>query len=236
MNIFIFGDSHVLRLLKTIDIQCQVNECNCKTVYGLREQDRHMDHIGMHAGLPMKVYLSYHAGRSSWKTNKILNEDHPCIKKIIDLDTIILPMFGYIDCKIQLNRPDNNNPEETVIQYMDSIISSFPNNKVRFIEPIPQFIDDTLIGNGIEIHEFQSRYKNHLKFVHYLKEQSKIRGLEDPIMVSEVLGTDKLDESYECHECDYCLYEKQSIGIRWDHLKFKYNKNILDHILKNYLP
>jgi hypothetical protein len=73
----------------------------------------------------------------------------------------------------------------------------------------------------------------HKAFVAALRDQCKIRGLEDPISPEQILGVDKLDESFECHECEYCLYPS-SAGILWDHLKVEYNRMIFDEILRQY--
>ena len=63
------------------------------------------------------------------------------------------------------------------------------------------------------------------EFIFHLRKQCEERGLEKPISPEEILGVDRFDESYECHECDYCL-SPESGGIKWDHLKEIFNKKI----------
>jgi hypothetical protein len=218
MDALIIGDSHVLRLIKTLVKPKPHSDCICKEKHSIYTQ-----------GLPVEVKMSWHKGKCAWKSQEIINQLNPCVKKNIKKETIILPFFGFIDCKIQLNRYDD--VEETVSRYMQAYFDAFPENEIRFIEPMPQFIDDQLIGNGKEIHKFESRYNNYKKFVYYLRSKSEINGLKKPISIENILGVDQLDESYECHECAYCL-EPESIGIRWDHLKFNYNKIICEEILK----
>jgi hypothetical protein len=236
MSIFIFGDSHVIRLWKSRGLQAEVDECYFPDMHPRKPLPKNYtpssceyEHIYTGVNLPVDVFFSYHKGKCAWNVTKILNELHPCIKKIIPQDTIILPYFGYMDAKTYLTM--YSDPEETVNRYMDSIKENFPNNPVRFIEPIPQFVRN--IGSGTGLRNFEERYPMHKRFVAELRKQSEIRGLEEPISPEKILGVDKFDESYECHECEYCLYPS-SAGILWDHLKVEYNRIIFDEILNQY--
>jgi hypothetical protein len=236
MSIFIFGDSHVIRLWKSRGNQAELDDCYFPYMHPNKPLPKNYkkslceyEHIYAGKDLPVDLFFSYHKGKCAWNVPNILNELNPCIKRIIPEDTTILPYFGYMDAKTYLTK--YKDPESTVIKYMDSIQEAFPKNKIRYIEPIPQFVRN--IGGGTGLVNFEERYPMHKEFISALREQCKIRGLEDPISPEKILGVDKLDESFECHECEYCLYPS-SAGILWDHLKVEYNKMIFDEILNQY--
>lgn len=231
-KIMIIGDSHIIRMRKTLRLDIPVNECYWdKEPYpeNYEKPTCAYAHVFQGGYLSEDVYFSSHHGRSAWSSSKVFNEMNPCLKKIIKDDTLILASFGYIDCKVQL--VNFKDAEKTVIRYMDEFQKAFPNNKIRYIEPIPQFVNN--LGTGPEIFDFKDRYPMHRDFIYYLKKHSKERGLEAPISPERLLGVDKFDESYECHDCAYCL-SPESTGIRWDHLKAYYNNKILKDIFSQY--
>lgn len=232
--LLIIGDSHVFRLRLSLPYDIPVKECYWPWFHdpdqpNYKKSTCEYEHILQAAGLPMDVYFSGHKGRHAWGSMKMIETLFPCIEEVVKDDTLILPFFGYIDAKIQLVK--YNDAKEAVIKYVDSFVNKFPNNKIVFIEPIPQFINN--IGTGPDIYDFEDRYPRHKEFVHYLREECKERGLPEPISPEKILGVDKFDESYECHECAYCL-SPESVGIKWDHLKVKYNKELLEGILKEF--
>jgi hypothetical protein len=234
MNALIIGDSHILRLMKVLEKnQRIIPECffpfenNDVSAENYEPSLCKYSHTCKVVNLPFELKMSFHKGVSAWKSKEIIEKINPCIKKIVNEDTVIFPAFGYIDSKIQL--VTHKNPEEVVKRYVDAYLENFPNNKIRFIEPLPQFINN--LGSGSQIFNFEDRYPNHLAFTNYLKEYCNEMGLDKPISQSDILGVDKLDESFECHDCAYC-FEEQSIGMRWDHLKVKYNELIINKIIE----
>jgi hypothetical protein len=233
MRLFIIGDSHTIRLRLSGKYDIPVKECYWAMGYlgpeNYEEPKCEYEHLLQGGELPVETYFSAHKGQHAWGTFKVLNELNLCLKEAVKPDMLILPYFGYIDSKIQLVK--YKDPKEAVVRYMDAFFTTFPNNKIRFIEPIPQFVNN--IGTGSDIYNFEDRYPMHKEFVKHLREQSKIRGLENPISPEQILGVDRFDESYECHECAYCLMP-ESKGIKWDHLKPKYNKILLDAIMSEY--
>jgi hypothetical protein len=77
-------------------------------------------------------------------------EIHAPLPKYIELNTtvpfneikddgVIIFWLGYIDVKYFLNKW--NNAEWVIERFMDRIRSYFPNSKICFVEPFPQFID-----------------------------------------------------------------------------------------------
>lgn len=231
MKYLIVGDSHVIRIRHVLQHDIKAEECFWPQEFEKKpdnyvESKCDWEHLLKGGGLKDNVYFSAHRGRNAWGVGRLLNEICPCIKEsVVDKDTTILPFFGYIDAKIQLVK--YKDPEEAVKRYVDVFLTEFPNNKIRFIEPIPQFINN--IGTGPDIYNFEDRYPMHKEFIFYLRKECSERGLETPIQTGEMLGVDKFDESYECHECPYCL---ETPEIKWDHLKKEYNKIILNGIFK----
>lgn len=233
MRALIIGDSHVIRMRRCLSYDIRVDECywgEDDKPENWKEPVCEYEHLLKGAGLPEDVYFSAHKGRNAWTSHRLFSELNPCIKKIVTDDMLILPAFGYIDAKIQLVK--YKDPEEAVTRYIDTFLNEFPNNRIRFIEPIPQFVNN--LGTGPDIYNFEDRYPMHKEFVYHLRKQCEERGLESPISPEKVFGVDKFDESYECHECEYCL-SPESAGIKWDHLKDEFNKKMLDAVLSEVL-
>ena len=223
MNFLIIGDSHVIRLRRCLTYDIKVDKCFWENDKPINTKCEY-EHLLKGGNLPIDVYFSAHKGRNAWTSHRVLNELNPCIKNFVNEETVILPFFGYIDAKIQLVK--YKDPEEDVERYLNTFLNAFPNNKIRFIEPIPQFINN--IGTGPDIYDFDDRYPMHKKFIYSLREKCKEKGLEIPISPERIFGVDKFDESYECHECDYCL---ETPEIKWDHLKAEFNNELLYSIL-----
>jgi hypothetical protein len=233
MKLFIIGDSHTIRLRLAGGNDVPVKECYWQDYLSSPENYEKpkcdYEHLLKGDNFPVESYFSGHMGMPAWGSFKVLNELNLCLKEVIKPDMLLLPWFGYIDAKIQLVKWKD--PKEAVIRYMDAFFTTFPNNKIRFMEPIPQFINN--IGTGSDIYNFEDRYPMHKEFVKHLREQSKIKGLEEPISPEKIFGVDKFDESYECHECNYCL-GPEGIGVKFDHLKPEFNKILLDAIMLEY--
>ena len=233
MSYLIIGDSHVIRIRRCLSYDIPVKECyfpGDKNPESWQKSECEYEHLLKGGGLYEDVYFSAHKGRNAWTSHRLFNELNTCIKKVVTDSMTIFPFFGYIDAKIQLVK--YKDPEEAVNRYIDTFLKEFPNNPIKFIEPIPQFINN--IGTGPDIYNFEDRYPMHKDFVYHLRKQCLERGLPKPISPEKIFGVDKFDESYECHECDYCLLP-ESIGIKWDHLKEEFNKKLLDAILSEML-
>jgi hypothetical protein len=63
-----------------------------------------------------------------------------------------------------------------------------------------------------------------------LKKYVKDQGLSNPISIENILGVDRFDESFECHDCPDCEREKAH-GSKLDHLKKPYSQKIVNGIL-----
>ena len=235
MKYLIIGDSHTLRLRNSIPTDiCE--DCHFD-IDGMPLTSKCKEpHVSkMPKDSPVELYFSGHRGKTAYRGSFYENDWYPCLKQFQDSDFTILPWFGYIDVKQFLPVKGFRNPEEAVISYMDRTSSYFENNKIRYIEPLPQFTN--ILGFGSPLLSFEEREPYQKEFIKYLRIQSKIRGLEDPISVKDILGIDKLDESYECGYCDDCLTDgnQERIelgGYKLDHPKKEYYTKIINSIIK----
>ena len=231
MNLLIIGDSHVLRLRNSKgsdrledclwDDETRVNS-NCFQHHFAKSKD-----------LPIEIYYSGHRGKTAYAGTYYENNIYPCIKNFIDKETLVLAWFGYIDIKQFLPLADTKKSEHAVSNYIDKTLAYFKDNKVRFIEPLPQFIN--AIGTGNPLFSFEERDPHQKEFLEELRRQCEIRGLEKPISIENILGVKALDESFECHECNDCINNPLK-PLLLDHPKKEYFEKILDAIVKEYAP
>jgi hypothetical protein len=141
---------------------------------------------------------------------------------------IIMPAVGEFDVRFNLNR--HNNADDLAKDYVLKTIKYFPENKIRFIEPMPEASDDITIKYFIDnplppdfpkiIHSFanlEDRVKQYHLLVKSLRKYSYQYGLLEPInLVDEVFKTD-------------ILTKEHAIGI---HVNKEYAKKIIDLIVE----
>jgi len=245
--LYIIGDSHVHRLRQSTFTEpvksCYwVNDPNLHTVVPMPSEciDTHCEksifyknkneiiygrNLTEEKVVKSEVIFSGHPGATGY-TCTYTKGGFPCIKKEINEDTLVMPWFGYIDIKAHL--PRTKNTEEAVSRYIKQTTSFFKGYKMQFIEPLPQFVN--ALGGGYPNYEFEERYPYYLEYLKLLREYLKDYGLNRPISIEEILGTDRLDESYECHDCKDCLSPK-FINSKLDHMKKEFNKKVLDGII-----
>lgn len=247
--LFIVGDSHTLRLRNSFDERqdfkyVQSSDCHWTSEDYLTKKNEmpgkgtaiRLDskckevHLSMYKNNDKKIAFSGHPGGTGYSSTYSQGE-YPCIKKIINEDSVIMPFFGYIDVKAHL--PHTHNPEEAVIRYIERTIQFFNNKKnIKFLEPLPQFVN--VLGGGYPNYEFDIRFKYYEEYKYYLRKYIKQYNFEDPISTEEIFQTDRFDESYECHDCIDCL-RPQFIDKKLDHLKPEFNEKLLNHIVKKFL-
>jgi hypothetical protein len=236
--LYIIGDSHTFRLRNSIGLEGQdhVDGCTWKPDSEIFQHDDsfnyHSDcvmfHVTKSKNLPVDVYFSGHRGGSAYSCSYTRGE-YPCIKKTITKDFTVFPFFGYIDIKAHL--PHQKNTEVVIKNYIEKTLNFFEGYKLQFIEPIPQFINP--LGSGNPNYDFQSRFPYHKEYKYFLRKYLKEFGLKEPISTEDILGVDRLDESFECHECIDCL-DPRFINFKLDHLKQEFNKKILDEIVREF--
>lgn len=227
-NLLFIGDSHTLRLRLVYDSKYP-NNCNWFDRKNITSSCVNV-HIEMARDKISKfdnIYFSGHKGRTGYRFDSFVDE-YPCLDSYVNDETLVLPFFGYIDVKGEL--PKYKNPEETAKMYVDNIVKFFNKNQIQFIEPIPQFINDLGFSPSDGLFPLSDRYPLHTQYISALRKEVASHGLKEPISIEKILGTDLLNEEYECHDCLDCLSPKYS-AIKLDHLKYKYNKIILDEIL-----
>jgi hypothetical protein len=231
MKLLIIGDSHTLRLANSTD-EVSTTEC-------LWNKEDPVDsncvqtHLRKSKNLPAEVIYSGHRGKTGYKGSYFEDGNYPCLKKNITEDFIILPWFGYIDIKQFLPLDEfKDKAEIAVTKYLDNTLKYFKNNKIRFIEPLPQFINP--LGSGSPLLSFEERQPYYLDYLFHLNKQCLERGLEKPISIEKILGTDRLYDFHECHDCPDCL-DPRYINFKLDHPKKEYFSQILDGILAEML-
>jgi hypothetical protein len=213
MKALIIGDSHTLRLRHPMSDR-GIEDCSWGPNDVPITSKCIQNHSGMTTNFKYEIYFSGHRGKTGYRGSFYENDAYPCLEKYKSEDFLILPWFGYIDVKQFLPMEGFKNPKEAVISYVDKTINYFKNNKIKFIEPLPQFMN--ILGFGSPLFPFEDREPYQKDFIKYLREECKLRGLEEPISIESMLGVDKFDESYECYVCNDCLDPKH-YGIKLDH-------------------
>ena len=141
---------------------------------------------------------------------------------------IIMPWLGYVDCRNWI--PKYNNADLIVRDYVESFLASFPDKKIRFIEPFPQFKE--LNTHNYPSLPYERKMKADQEFRESLEKISNEKGLLAPIKQSIV---------YDAVGCDYLDKEHARIGNEEYHkgsiidaLAYSYNelvyKNLIEQI------
>ena len=226
MKYLIIGDSHVLRLRNVFgafpaeDCEFGPNDVPITS----KCMQNHMSIINDNL-----ISFSGHRGKTGYKGSYYHDNLYPCLEKFKSPEFVILPWFGYIDVKQFLPREGFQNPKEAVQAYVNNTFDYFQNNKIRFIEPLPQFVN--ILGFGSPLLPFEDRHPYQVEFIKYLREESEKRGLENPINMEKILGTDRLFAEHECITCRDCE-DPQYAAYKLDHPKKEVFQDIMDGILK----
>jgi len=245
-NILIIGDSHSAKLGfnlgKTLSSKIksafrQESDHQYRTKY----LDKTGHEVWMEDGLVtykddhIKFFISSHPGRSALHYD-FENFASGTQKEVLDEwnseDNIIMPWLGYIDVRNWLPQTELKNyvdVESVVKTYIDNATSKFNKARVIFIEPMPQFI--CIVTSRFRFNhtdpaiEFEDRHEFQLKFVSELRKQCLERGLNKPVSISDILGTDMIEP---------WMQPKTPITYFLnDHLKPQYYTQILEHIYSN---
>jgi len=229
MKYLVIGDSHTLRLRSALPT---VNSVDCE--FGPMDVpitskclQNHMSET--EEGFEPKFYFSGHRGKTGYRGSYFDEGNYPCLSKFQNEDVTVLPWFGYIDVKQFLPLDGFKNPEQAVIGYMDKMLAFFKNQKIRFIEPLPQFLN--ILGFGSPLLPYEDREPYQKAFIKNLREQCELRGLEKPISIESILGVEALSKEHECHVCRDCL-DPQYAGFKLDHPTKEVFAQIMDGILK----
>jgi hypothetical protein len=232
-KILIIGDSHTLRLRNSIDnLTSSVEECLWGENDSIINSNCIQNHISKMVNSSFEIFFSGHRGKTAYKGSCYDEKNYPCLKKIINDDFIIMPWFGYIDIKQFMPLPQFKKSEIVVKKYIENTLQNFKNNSIRFIEPLPQFINP--LGSGLPLLNIEDRYPHQKQYIEQLRDQCQKLGLEKPINISDILSTDLLSESFECHNCKDCL-SPEYVKFKLDHPKKEYFKKIIDEIIKKYI-
>jgi hypothetical protein len=168
-NIYIVGDCHAVRVLQHGRRNAISAEANV-TIWG-------------------------RAGLSCWHLDidELRNEKHisspleteVCRELEITYDSvkddgIIMPWIGYVDIRQFL--PKYKNARVVVQKYVDSFIEAYPNSKIKFIEPLPQFTEMLMKYEGFNpYYSYEDRLEQSNDFIKELRAYCLSRGLPEPV-------------------------------------------------------
>lgn len=121
------------------------------------------------------------------RSAKFLKETLVSFADLKDGD-LILPWLGYVDIRQFL--PKYKNADELAKYYVDIVIAAFPNSKIKFIEPLPQFTEMLLKHEGISpSYEYSERLDQNNQFIAALNKYVNLYKLEKPITQQQILNT-----------------------------------------------
>jgi hypothetical protein len=245
-KILIIGDSHSAKLSFGLGNFLQRNSSDDTTQdsdhqYRTKYIDKLGNNVWMEDSLvtyknkSLNFYISCHPGRSALHfdfENFASGTQKEMLSDWNEEGRIIMPWFGYIDVRNWLPQTGLNNyvdVENVVRTYIDNATSKFNKARVIFIEPMPQFI--CIVTSRFRFNhtdpaiEFEDRHEFQLKFVSELRKQCLERGLDKPVSISDILGTDMIEP---------WMQPKTPITYFLnDHLKPQYYTQILEHIYSN---
>jgi len=93
---------------------------------------------------------------------------------------LIMPWLGHVDILFFLVK--HKNAEKVAEYYVKNFIKMFPNKKIRFIEPLPQFIDThVLTAPQDKFYSFEDRVEQNDLFIKSLRNFSNEFNLMPPI-------------------------------------------------------
>mgnify|MGYP003332930572 FL=1 len=171
--------------------------------------------------------FSSHPGRSAYNFNY---NNYPNMLDWNHKNSLIIPWLGYIDIKNWLPQKKLNNKKsakEVVEDYVNKTLNAFPNAKILFMEPLPQFI--MFIQNGWANPksdpniDFEERYEQHYKFLDELYYQCKINNLSNPINIRNILGEDMINHNWQ--------HKKIPLFLN-DHMLPQYYQKIIEYIIE----
>lgn len=125
---------------------------------------------------------------SSTEGTPLYTEDRDSL--YLDFSTIknqdlILVWLGYVDIRQRLG--DYKNADECVKNYVQRFVDYFKGTKIRFIEPLPQFIPLLMKFSGLHPEfTYEERMQQNKEFIEALSKYSDEHGLEKPISQQQI--------------------------------------------------
>jgi hypothetical protein len=110
---------------------------------------------------------------------------------------VVLAIFG--ECDIRNYLPKYNNAKEVVEQYVNKTKEAFPNNRIIFVEPMPQVINLHKLDSK---HTFENRLKQQNKFYEALSTHDiEILKMSDSIGIDRLEDWHTFDQQHLSDEC-----------------------------------
>jgi hypothetical protein len=105
--------------------------------------------------------------------------------KEVEESDLIMPWIGYIDIRQYL--PVHQNADEVAKIVVDKFIKFFPDKKIRFIEPLPQFTEMLLKYEGIHpSYTYEERLEQNKLYIEGLRKYSKEAGFMEPVSQQDI--------------------------------------------------
>lgn len=177
----------------------------------------HFDPNKFHKENIISSGVEVHRPDMNWETVVTFEE--------VEESDIILLWIGYVDIRQWL--PKYKNADEVAKNFVESAISYFKNKTIRFIEPLPQFVETIMKYEGLhEKYSYEERLEQNEAFIESLRKYCKENNLMSPVSQKDIydaIGENKLTASMTHNFAPHPV----------DGLKPEYNKKIYDLFIKS---
>ena len=173
-NIYLIGDCHAVRVLQHGRHNAISNQANI-TIWGRAGLSCwHLDIDGMrdngHISSPLET--------------EICRDLEIGFDNVKD-DGLIMPWVGYVDIRQFL--PKYKDASIVVKKYVDDFRSAYPNSKLKFIEPLPQFTEMLMKYEGFNpYYSYEERLEQNHNFITELRLYCKEVGLPEPVSQQKI--------------------------------------------------
>jgi hypothetical protein len=184
-KVYIFGDCHTARLQEHIDLKDLNINLKMWGKAGTKIWNLNLETL-------IKENTKSSGVETYAKTGIAREETIVRFSEIKD-DGIVMPWLGYVDIRQFLAR--HKNADEVAKKYVEEVIKNYPNSKIWFIEPLPQFTEMLLKYEGISpSYTYEERQEQNSIFIEALNLYCSKNNLLKPISQQEMysaLGVDK---------------------------------------------
>lgn len=176
-KVYIFGDCHTARLQEHMDPKdLQVD----LKMWG--KAGTNIWHLDLETLLKDNTESS---GVETYAKTGIAREDTIVGFSEIKDDGIVMPWVGYVDIRQFL--PRYKNADEVAKKYVEEVMKNYPNSKIWFIEPLPQFTEMLLKYEGISpSYTYEERQNQNDLFIESLSKYCLENNLSQPISQQEI--------------------------------------------------
>jgi hypothetical protein len=145
--------------------------------------DSHTDRLEVSSLPNNKITYCSEQGKTAWAFDYSKYD----ILQNLNSSDVIIPWLGYVDIKNRL--PKTLNTDECVLRYMNKTFDYFPNNRIIFMEPFPQFKVYMGKNTGGYV-PYDERLLQHNIFVESLHKYCEKFGLDKPVPITKIINLD----------------------------------------------